>query len=251
MSSWMTPRWPLRDGQTLARAALLQFDLIAHGGDGLGVRPDAQYPASASASANAARSEESVARMRRRPSPCSRSMILATTKYPRAAGGGPMVGHLDMQRVAVGLGIDRDGLDAHAAGLMIRQAISPRVGNQNSLEHSGYETRVPVVWLNGVLAAVSMTAASRRPCRRGDRKPPLTACFYAMRPLAIGPQNFRPERQVSRGVTSARSCGRSGDPRWRFSRDRAARSIEAVGRAFRHPRQRFANAQSLRQASRE
>jgi hypothetical protein len=35
------------------------------------------------------------------------------------------------------------------------------VGNQDSLEHSGYETRVPVVWLNGVLAAVSMTAASR------------------------------------------------------------------------------------------
>ena len=89
------------------------------------------------------------------------------------------VGHLDMQGVAVGLGIDRDRLDAHAAGGFDDPAGDlAAVGNQDSLEHSGYETRVPVVWLNGVLAAVSMTAASPvGRCRRGDRKPPLTSLF--------------------------------------------------------------------------
>ncbi len=39
-----------------------------------------------------------------------------------------LVRHLDVQRVAVGVGIDRDGLDPiRRAVLMTRQAISPRL----------------------------------------------------------------------------------------------------------------------------
>ena len=50
-----------------------------------------------------------------------------------------VVGHLDMQRVAVGFGIDRDGCDAHPAGGLDDPAGDlAAIGNQDSLEHSGH-----------------------------------------------------------------------------------------------------------------
>ena len=57
----------------------------------------------------------------------------------RAAGRSHrLVRHLDVQRVAVGLGIDRDRLDPHRrAVLMIRQAISPRLAIRMRLNMSG------------------------------------------------------------------------------------------------------------------
>ena len=47
-----------------------------------------------------------------------------------------LVGHLDMQRVAVGLGIDRDRLDPHPAGSLDDPAGDlAAIGDQNSFEH--------------------------------------------------------------------------------------------------------------------
>ena len=47
-----------------------------------------------------------------------------------------LVGHFDMQRVAVGLGIDRDRLDPHAAGGLDDPAGDlAAIGDQNSFEH--------------------------------------------------------------------------------------------------------------------
>ena len=47
-----------------------------------------------------------------------------------------LVGHFDMERVAVGLGIDRDRLDPHAAGSLDDPAGDlAAIGDQNSFEH--------------------------------------------------------------------------------------------------------------------
>ena len=47
-----------------------------------------------------------------------------------------LVGHLDMERVAVGLGIDRDGRDPHPAGRLDDPAGDlAAIGDQNSFEH--------------------------------------------------------------------------------------------------------------------
>ena len=47
-----------------------------------------------------------------------------------------LVGHFDVQRVAVGLGIDRDRLDPHAAGGLDDPAGDlAAIGDQNSFEH--------------------------------------------------------------------------------------------------------------------
>ena len=58
----------------------------------------------------------------------------------RAAGGGAdsdgLVGHLDMQRVLVGVGIDGDRLDAHLArGLDDAAGDLAAIGDQDFLEH--------------------------------------------------------------------------------------------------------------------
>ena len=51
-----------------------------------------------------------------------------------------VVGHFDMERVAVGLGIDRDGRNAHAArGLDDPAGDLAAIGNQDSLEHTRCE----------------------------------------------------------------------------------------------------------------
>ncbi len=47
-----------------------------------------------------------------------------------------LVGHLDMERVAVGFGIDRDGCNPHAPGGLDDPAGDlAAIGNQDSLEH--------------------------------------------------------------------------------------------------------------------
>ena len=54
----------------------------------------------------------------------------------RRADGDRLVGHLDVQGVAVGLGIDRHRLDAHpAAGLDDAAGDLAAVGDQDLLEH--------------------------------------------------------------------------------------------------------------------
>ena len=54
----------------------------------------------------------------------------------RRPDGDRFVGHLDMQRVLVGLGIDGDGLDAHAARRLDDPAGDfAAVGDQDFLEH--------------------------------------------------------------------------------------------------------------------
>ena len=54
----------------------------------------------------------------------------------RRADGYGGVGHFHMQRVAVGLGIDRNGFDAHAArGFDDPAGDLAAIGNQDSLEH--------------------------------------------------------------------------------------------------------------------
>ena len=48
-----------------------------------------------------------------------------------------LVGHLDMQRVAVGVGVDRDGLDAHAPrGLDDAAGDLAAIGDQDLVEHA-------------------------------------------------------------------------------------------------------------------
>ena len=48
-----------------------------------------------------------------------------------------LVGHLDMQRVAVGVGIDRDRLDTHLArGLDDPAGDLAAIGDQDALEHA-------------------------------------------------------------------------------------------------------------------
>ena len=56
----------------------------------------------------------------------------------RRADGNGLVGHFDVQRVAVGFGIDGDRADAHLAGGLDHAAgdLAP-IGNENFLEHAG------------------------------------------------------------------------------------------------------------------
>ena len=54
----------------------------------------------------------------------------------RRADEDGLIGHLDMQRVAVGLGIDGNGLDAHPPGGLDDPAGDfAAIGDQNSFEH--------------------------------------------------------------------------------------------------------------------
>ncbi len=54
----------------------------------------------------------------------------------RRADQDGVIGHLDMERVAVGFGIDRDGGNPHPAGGLDDAAGDlAAIGNQNSLEH--------------------------------------------------------------------------------------------------------------------
>jgi hypothetical protein len=121
---------------------LLRFDLVAHGGDGLGRRPD-----------------EDDARLleRRREGTVLRQEAIAgmhglgaglaagfhdLVDQEVAFGGGRradqhgVIGHFDVERIAVGLGIDGDGLDPHPPRRFDNPAGDlAAICDQNSLEH--------------------------------------------------------------------------------------------------------------------
>ena len=121
---------------------LLGFDLVAHRGDGVGVGPDEDDAGLLQrARKGFALRQEAVAGMHG-----LRAGLLAglddLVDQEIAFGGGRrpdqhgLVGHLDMQGVAVGLGIDRDRLDAHAAGGLDDPAGDlAAIGDQNLFEH--------------------------------------------------------------------------------------------------------------------
>ena len=121
---------------------LLGFDLVAHRGDRAGVGADeddaglGQRPRE-----GLALGQEAVAGMHRLGAGLAAGLddlvdhqiAFGRRRRPDQHG---LVGHLDMQRVAVGFGIDRDGLDPHAArGLDDPAGDLAAIGDQNSFEH--------------------------------------------------------------------------------------------------------------------
>ena len=119
------------------------LDLVAHGGNGLGIRPDKDDAGSFQRLGEGlALGQEAVAGMH-----CLGARRLAGRHYLvdqqvalgrlGRADGDSGIGHLDMQGVLVGLGKDRDGLDPHAAGGLDDPAGDfAAIGNQDALEHA-------------------------------------------------------------------------------------------------------------------
>ena len=128
-----------RGGGLLAISILSPIAAMA-----LGLGPMKTMPAFSSATGKRlALGQEAVARMHRLGAglPAGLDDLVDHADRTAAAGGGPMcdglVGHLDMQRVAVGVGIDRDRLDAHPArGLDDAAGDLAAVGDQDFLEHA-------------------------------------------------------------------------------------------------------------------
>ena len=129
-------------GDVCGGRRFLGLDLVAHGGDGLGVRPD-EHDAGGfqRLGERLALGQEAVAGMHglgARRLAGRQNLVdqqVALGRFGRADGDGG-IGHLDMQGVLVGLGIDRDGLDPHAAGGLDDPAGDfAAIGNQNTLEH--------------------------------------------------------------------------------------------------------------------
>ena len=122
---------------------LLGRDLVAHGVDGVGVGPD-EHDAGLGERARKRRplGEEAVARMHRlgagraagSDDRLDRQIALGRG---RRADPHRLVGHLDVQRVLVGVGIDRHGRDAEPArGLDDPAGDFAAIGDQDALEHS-------------------------------------------------------------------------------------------------------------------
>ncbi len=138
----MTPRWP-GTVETLARAAaFFELDLVAHCGDRFGIGPD-EDDAGGGQRAGEGRTlgEETVARMHRfgaarfagRDDLVDHQIALRRRRRPDGNRG---VRHLDMERIAVGFGIDRNGFNPHAAcGLDDPAGDLAAIGNQDALEH--------------------------------------------------------------------------------------------------------------------
>ncbi len=130
----MTPRWP-GTVETLARGGgLLRFDFVAHGGDGFGIGADKNDAGIGErAGERRALGQEAIARMHRLGAARlagSNDVVddQIALRRRRRPDRHRVVGHFDMERVVVGLGIDRDGsIPIRRAVLMIRQAISPRL----------------------------------------------------------------------------------------------------------------------------
>ena len=124
------------------RGGLLGFDLVAHGGDGAGVGADENDAGLAErARKGFALGQETVAGMHRfraglaagLDDPVDRKIAFGRRRRPDQ---NRLVRHLDMERVAVGLGIDRDGRDPHPAGGLDDPAGDlAAIGDQNSFEH--------------------------------------------------------------------------------------------------------------------
>ena len=77
-----------------------------------------------------------------------------------------LVRHLDVQRVAVGVGIDRDRLDPHPAGGLDDAAGDlAAIGDQDVLEHARSDAAFPAFWLSGVASPMLPAAAGLRQWR--------------------------------------------------------------------------------------
>ncbi len=138
----MTPRWPGTVETPARAAAFFDFDLVAHRGDGLGVRTDEDDPGAIESFGEArALGKKAVARMHRLGAgvPAGGEDVLhhqIALRRRRRADRDRHIRHFDVKRVAVGLGIDRNGLDTHAPGGLDDPAGDlAAVGNEDALEH--------------------------------------------------------------------------------------------------------------------
>ena len=142
-ASSMTPRKP---GTVLTLAALanfFEFDLVAHRLDGLGLGADEDDALRFQRRAEGgAFGQEAVAGMHglARRSALQASMIFSGDEIAlrgrRRADMHRLVGHLDMHGLAIGVGIDRDGRDAHLPRRLDDAAGDlAAIGDQDFLEH--------------------------------------------------------------------------------------------------------------------
>ena len=123
-------------------AAFFEFDLVAHRRDRAGVGADEDDSSLAQrAGKGLAFAEEPVARMHRFGTGLAAGLDdLLHHEVAFGRRGRPdqhgIVGHFDVERVAIGLGIDGDRLDPHAAGGLDDPAGDlAAIGDQNSFEH--------------------------------------------------------------------------------------------------------------------
>ncbi len=121
---------------------LLGFDLVAHRGDRARIGPDEDDASlGQSARKGLTLAEESVAGMHRLGAGLAAGLDDLVDQQialgrGRRANQDCMIGHFDMERVAVGFGIDRDRLDPHAAGSLDDPAgYLAAICDQNSFEH--------------------------------------------------------------------------------------------------------------------
>jgi hypothetical protein len=124
------------------RRGLLRLDLVAHCGDGAGVGADEDDPGLIKrARKSLAFGQESVAGMHRFGAGLAAGLDdllhhqIAFRGRRRPDQNG-IVGHLDVERITIGLGINSDRLDPHAAGGLDDPAGDlAAIGDQNSFEH--------------------------------------------------------------------------------------------------------------------
>ena len=125
-----------RNGGDLGlRGRLLALDLVAHGVDRLGIGADEDDAGLRQRLGKGlALGQKAVARMHRLGAGLLAGVDDLVDDEIGLGGGRRadrhgLVGHFDVQRVAIGVGIDRDGFECpmRRAVLMMRQAISPRL----------------------------------------------------------------------------------------------------------------------------
>ena len=165
----MTPRWP-GTVETLARAAAF-FDSILSpmAAMAAALGPMKTMPALFERlGKGGALGQKAVARMHR-----LRAAFLAggddildhqiALRGRRRPDRDRRIRHLDMQRVAVGVGIDRDRFNAHAPGGLDDPAGDlAAIGNQDALEHCGNFVSQPVLCLCGVVVENVKCEGARR-----------------------------------------------------------------------------------------
>ena len=122
---------------------LLGFDLVAHGGNRRRLRPDEDDAGLFQRfGKRLTLGEKTVARMHRLglgPACGLDDLVDDQIAFGRSRWPDQhrLVSHLDVQRVAVGLGIDRDRLDAHPPrGLCDPAGDFAAIGDENTLEHA-------------------------------------------------------------------------------------------------------------------
>jgi len=140
----MTPRWPGTVETLAAAAAFLGFDLVAHGRDGLGVGADEDDAGLLQCRRESlALGQETVAGMDRlgarflagRDDLLDDQVALSGRRRTDQDG---LVGHLDMERILVGLRINGNRLDPHLPGGLDDPAGDfAAIGDQNAFEHVG------------------------------------------------------------------------------------------------------------------